>query len=120
MRVMVIVKATPDSEAGRLPPRELLAEMGAYNEELIRAGVFLSGDGLAASSQGARVHFAAGSITVTDGPFTGTGDLASGYWIWQVKSLAEAVEWMRRSPFRTRTADVEIRRVTEAEDFINA
>ena len=120
MRVMVIVKATTDSEAGRLPSRDLLTEMGAYNEELIRAGVFLSGDGLSASSQGARMHFAGGRITVTDGPFTETKELVGGYWIWQVKSLAEAVEWLRRSPFRTRTADVEIRRVTEAEDFVNA
>jgi hypothetical protein len=120
MRVMVIVKATADSEAGKLPPRELLVQMGAYNEELIRAGVFLSGDGLAASSQGVRVGFAGGKITVTDGPFTETKELIAGYWIWQVKSIAEALEWLRRSPFRTRAADVEIRRVTEAEDFVSA
>jgi hypothetical protein len=119
MRVMVIVKATADSEAGKLPPADLMSEMGAYNEELIRAGVFLSGDGLAASSQGTRVHFAGGNITVSNGPFD-SRELVSGYWMWQVKSLAEAVEWIRRSPFRTRAADVEIRRVMDAEDFAEA
>jgi hypothetical protein len=120
MRVMVIVKASAESEAGKLPPRDLLTEMGVYNEELIRSGVFLAGDGLAASSQGVRMRFADGKITVTDGPFAETRELVGGYWIWQVKSLAEAVEWLRRSPFRTRAADVEIRRVAEAADFANA
>jgi hypothetical protein len=117
MRVMVIVKASADSETGKLPGRELLAEMGAYNEELVKAGVMLAGDGLEASSRGKRVSFAAGQVRVTDGPFTETKELIAGYWMWQVKSIEEAVEWIRRSPFTKGEAVVEIRRVLEAADF---
>jgi hypothetical protein len=117
MRVMVIVKATAQSESGVLPNEEELTDMGRFNEELVRAGVMLAGEGLAASSQGVRVSFGGGKSTVTDGPFTETKELIAGYWLWQVHSLAEAVEWIRRSPFRKGEAEVEIRRVFEAEDF---
>lgn len=117
MRVMVIVKATPDSESGRVPPPELLAEMGKFNEELIRAGVMLAGEGLQASRRGARVRFAGGKSTVTDGPFTETKELIAGFWLWQVKSLDEAIEWIRRSPFRKGNEELEIRPVFELEDF---
>jgi hypothetical protein len=114
---MVIVKATRDSEAGVLPGRELLAEMGKYNEELIKAGVMLSGEGLHSSAKGVRVRFGGGKSTVIDGPFTETKELIAGFWLWQVKSMAEAIEWIRRSPFRKGNEEVEIRRVFEAEDF---
>ena len=117
MRVMVIVKATPDSEAGVLPSQQLLTEMGKFNEELVKAGVMLAGEGLQSSSKGVRVRFGSGKGTVIDGPFTGTQELISGFWLWQVKSVAEAVEWIRRSPFRHGNEEVEIRRVFEAEDF---
>jgi hypothetical protein len=117
MRVMVIVKATPESEAGVLPSSELLSEMGRFNEELIKAGVMLSGDGLRASSHGARVKFGGGRSTVIDGPFTETKELIAGFWLWQVKSLDEAIEWIRRSPFRNGSEEIEIRPVFEAEDF---
>ena len=100
MRVMVIVKATEQSESGRLPGAELLADMGRFNEELVKAGVMLSGDGLHPSSRGARVSFHGGKTTVTDGPFTETQELVGGFWLWQVKSLEEAIEWIRRRPFR--------------------
>lgn len=117
MRVMVIVKATRDSEAGVLPSTELLTEMGQFNEELVKAGVLLSADGLRASSHGVRVQFGGGKSTVIDGPFTETKELIAGYWLWQVKSMEEAVEWIRRSPFRKGNEQVEIRPVFEAEDF---
>ena len=117
MRVMVIVKASKDSEAGMLPSRELLSEMGKFNEELVKAGVMLSGEGLRASSQGVRVRFGGGRSTVIDGPFTESKELIAGFWLWQVKSLEEAVEWIRRSPFRKGSEELEIRPVFEAEDF---
>jgi hypothetical protein len=114
---MVIVKATRESESGVLPSREILTEMGKFNEELLKAGVMLSGEGLHASSRGVRVRFGGGKSTVTDGPFTETKELIAGYWLWQVRSLEEAVEWIRRSPFRKSSEEIEIRRVFEAEDF---
>jgi hypothetical protein len=117
MRVMVIVKATRESESGVLPGAELLAEMGKYNEELIKAGVMLSGEGLHSSAKGVRVRFGGGKSTVTDGPFAETKELIAGFWLWQVKSMEEAIEWIRRSPFRKGNEEVEIRRVFEAEDF---
>jgi hypothetical protein len=117
MRVMVIVKATARSESGTLPCEQEFADMGRFNEELVRAGVMLAGEGLAASSQGVRVSFGGGKSAVIDGPFTETKELIAGYWLWQVRSVAEAVEWIRRSPFRKGEAEVEIRRVFEAEDF---
>ena len=117
MRVMVIVKATEDSEAGVLPSEELLADMGAFNEELVRAGVMLAAEGLHATRSGLRVRFGDGKSVVTDGPFTESKELIAGFWLWQVKSLAEAVEWLRRSPFRNSSEEVEIRRVFESEDF---
>ena len=116
MRVMVIVKASKDSEAGVLPSREELAQMGEYNEELVRAGVMLAGEGLAASSQGKRVRFDGRKRTVIDGPFAETKELIAGFWLWQVKSMDEAVEWLKRAPFDGGT-EVEIRRVFENEDF---
>jgi len=117
MRVMVIVKATQDSEAGQLPAPELLAEMSRFNEELIRGGVMLAGEGLHASRRGVRVRFGGGKSTVIDGPFTETKELIAGFWLWQVKSLDEAIEWIRRSPFRNSSEEIEIRQVFEAEDF---
>jgi hypothetical protein len=115
MRFMLIVKADKDSEAGVLPSRELLTEMGKYNEELVKAGVMLAGEGLQASSKGARVLFAGGTRTVVDGPFAETKELVAGFWLIQAKSRDEAVEWVKRAPFRD--AVVEIRQVFEAEDF---
>jgi hypothetical protein len=117
MRVMVIVKANRDSEAGVLPGTELLTEMGQFNAELIKAGVMLAAEGLASSSQGVRVSFGGGKSVVTDGPFTETKKLIAGFWLWQVKSIEEAVEWIRRSPFTKGGEEIEIRRVLEAEDF---
>jgi hypothetical protein len=117
MRVMVIVKATPDSEAGVLPSRQLLTDMGKFNEELVKAGVMLAGEGLHPSTKGVRVRFGQGKGTVIDGPFTETKELIAGFWLWQVKSVDEAIEWIRRSPFRSGNEEVEIRRVFEAEDF---
>ena len=117
MRVMVIVKATSESEAGVLQSAELLTEMGKFNEELVKAGVMLAGEGLQSSSKGVRVRFGGGKGAVIDGPFTETKELIAGYWLWQVKSMEEAVEWIRRSPFRKGNETVEIRRVFEAEDF---
>ena len=116
MRVMVLVKASPESEAGMLPSTELLTEMGNYNEELVKAGVMLAGDGLRPSSQGARVRFEGSKRTVIDGPFTETKELVAGYWIWQVRSMDEAIEWLKRAPFDGGT-EIEIRQVFEAEDF---
>jgi hypothetical protein len=116
MRYMVIVKANEDSENGVLPTTEELAEMGKFNEELVKAGVMLDGDGLAPSSQGARVRYDEnGSATVTDGPFAETKELIAGYWILQVSSREEVLEWMRKAPFRN--AEIEVRRFHEAEDF---
>jgi hypothetical protein len=117
MRFMVMVKATKDSEAGVLPSTELLATMGKYNEELAKAGVILAGEGLQASSKGARVKFsAAGKPTVRDGPFTETKELIAGFWLWQVKSREEAIEWAKRAPMLPGD-ELEIRQVFEADDF---
>jgi hypothetical protein len=115
MRFMVIVKADKNSEAGVLPSHDLLAEMGKFNEELVKAGVMLAGEGLQASSKGARVKFSGNKRTVTDGPFTETKELVAGFWLWQVRSKEEAIEWLKRAPFRE--GEVEIRQVFEAEDF---
>ena len=115
MRFMVLVKADKNSEAGVLPSKELLAEMGKFNEELANAGVMLAGEGLQASSKGARVKFSGGKRTVIDGPFAETKELIAGFWIWQVKSKEEAIEWLKRAPFEE--TEVEIRQVFEAEDF---
>jgi hypothetical protein len=115
MRFMVLVKASEDSEAGVLPSKELLAEMGRYNEELVKAGVMLAGEGLHASSKGARVRFSGEKCTVTDGPFTETKELIAGFWLIQVPSMDEAIEWARRIPFSD--GEVEVRQVFEASDF---
>jgi hypothetical protein len=118
MRVMVIVKATKDSEAGIMPSQQLIADMGKFNQELLKAGVILAGDGLKPSSHGKRVRFSGTQRTVIDGPFAETKELVSGYWIWQVRSLDEAVEWLRRCPNPMPTeSDMEIRPLYEAEDF---
>ena len=116
MRVMVIVKADKNSEAGVLPDEKLLADMGNYNEELVKAGVMLAGEGLQASSKGKRVRFSGGKRTVIDGPFAETKELIAGFWLWQVRSMDEAVEWLKRAPFEDDT-EVEIRQVFETEDF---
>jgi hypothetical protein len=116
MRVMVIVKANKDSEAGVMPSEKLLGEMGKFNQELMKAGVFLGADGLRPSSKGKRVRFSGQKRTVIDGPFSETKELVGGYWLWQVKSLEEAVEWLKRAPFDYET-EVEIRPVQEASDF---
>jgi hypothetical protein len=118
MRVMVIVKANKDSEAGVMPSKKMLTDMGRYNEELVNAGIMLAGEGLLASSKGARVKFSGGKQTVTDGPFAETKELVAGFWIWQVKSLKEAIEWLKKAPFED--GELEIRRVAEAEDFGDA
>jgi hypothetical protein len=115
MRFMLIVKASKDSEAGVLPSRELLTEMGKYNEELVKAGVLLVGEGLHASSKGARVTFSGNRRSVVDGPFTETHELVAGFWLVQVKSRDEAIEWVKRAPFREGV--VEVRQVFEADDF---
>ena len=119
MRVMVIVKATKNSEASVMPSEKLLAEMGKFNEELVKAGVMLAGEGLKASSKGKRVRFSGGKRTVIDGPFAETKELIAGYWMWQVKSMEEAVEWVRRcpDPMPGEEAEIEIRPVFEADDF---
>jgi len=118
MRFMVIVKATKDSEAGEMPSTELLAAMGKYNEELVKAGIMLAGEGLQPSSKGARVRFSGSKRTVIDGPFAETKELIAGYWIWQVRSLDEAIEWVKRCPNPMNgDSDIEIRQVFEAEDF---
>ncbi len=116
MRVMVIVKADRNSEAGILPSTDLFQKMGKYNEELVKAGVMLAGEGLQASSKGKRIKFSGEKRTVTDGPFAETKELIAGFWLWQVRSMDEAVEWLKRAPFDGGT-EVEIRRVFEAEDF---
>src|SRR4030088_499608 len=115
MRFMVIVKANKDSEAGVMPSEKMLTDMGRFNEELVKAGVMLAGEGLHASSKGARVKFSGGKTTVIDGPFAETKELVAGFWMWQVKSKEEAIEWLKRAPFED--TDVEIRQVFEAEDF---
>ena len=119
MRFMVIVKATKSSEAGALPSEELLAEMGKFNEELIKAGVLLAAEGLQASSKGARVKFAGGKRMVTDGPFAETKELVAGFWLWKCASLQEAIEWVKRcpNPMPGEEAEIEIRQVFEPEDF---
>jgi hypothetical protein len=116
MRVMVIVKASKESEAGILPSTEILTAMHKYNEELVKAGVMLAGEGLHASSKGKRVRFSGKTRTVTDGPFTEAKELIAGFWLWQVRSMDEAVEWLKRSPFDSGT-EIEIRQVFEPEDF---
>lgn len=118
MRVMVIVKADKDSEAGVMPSQQLLTEMGAYNEELVKAGIMLDGDGLKPSSAGARVRFSGTDRMVIDGPFAETKELIAGYWIWQVNSLEEAIEWVKRCPNPMNgESEIEIRPFAEAEDF---
>ena len=119
MRFMVIVKATPESEAGVLPDAQMLSEMGRYNEELVKAGIMLAGEGLAASSKGKRVRFSGSQRKVIDGPFTESKELIAGFWIWQVKSLEEAVEWVKRcpNPHPGQESEIEIRQIFEAEDF---
>jgi len=116
MRVMVIVKASKESEAGMLPDTEILTKMGKYNEQLVKAGVMLAGEGLKSSSKGKRVKFSGEKRTVIDGPFAETKELIAGYWMWQVRSIDEAVEWLKRAPFDGGT-EVEIRPVFEAADF---
>ncbi len=118
MRVMVIVKASPESEAGELPKQQLLSDMLAYNEQLVKAGIMLAGDGLHPSSRGKRVHFKGDKRTVIDGPFTETKELIAGYWLWQVRSMDEALEWVKRCPNPMESeSDIEIREIFEAEDF---
>ena len=119
MKVMVIVKATKNSEAGIMPGEKLLTEMGAFNEELVKAGIMLAGDGLKPSVNGKRVRFAGGKRHVIDGPFAETKELIAGYWIWQVRSMDEALEWVRRcpDPMPGEESELEIRPVFEAEDF---
>jgi hypothetical protein len=116
MRVMVIVKANPESEAGVLPDQKILGEMGKFNEQLVKAGVMLAGEGLQASAKGKRVRFEGTKRTVIDGPFAETKELIAGFWLWQVKSMDEAVEWLKRAPFGG-GAEVEIRQVFELDDF---
>jgi hypothetical protein len=115
MRFMVMVKANKDSEAGVMPSEKELTDMGKFNEELVKAGIMLAGEGLHPSSKGARVKFQGGKSTVIDGPFAETKELVAGFWLWQVKSRDEAIEWLKRAPFQE--GEVEIRQVFEAEDF---
>jgi hypothetical protein len=118
MRFMILVKATKDSEAGVMPNQQLLAEMGKFNEELVKAGVMLAGEGLHPSSRGARVRFSGTKRTVIDGPFTETKELVAGFWLWQVKSKEEAIEWVKRCPNpMPGESEIEIRQIFEAEDF---
>jgi hypothetical protein len=119
MRFMIIVKATKDSEAGVMPSKQLLTEMGKFNEELTKAGVMLAGEGLQASSKGARVRFNGDKRTVIDGPFAETKELIAGFWIWKVKSKQEAIEWVKRcpNPMPGEESEIEIRQIFEAEDF---
>ncbi|MBX5463538.1 MAG: YciI family protein [Steroidobacteraceae bacterium] len=119
MRVLVIVKATKNSEAGVMPSEQVLTAMGKYNEELVKAGIMLSGDGLHPSSKGKRVRFSGSQRTVIDGPFTETKEIVAGFWIWKVKSMDEAVEWVRRcpDPMPGEESEIEIRPILEAEDF---
>ncbi len=115
MRVMVLVKATKDSEAGVMPSEALLTAMGKFNEELAKAGIMLAGEGLKPSSAGARVRFSGSKRAVIDGPFAETKELVAGFWMWQVKSMDEAIEWIKRAPFQE--TEIELRPVFEAEDF---
>jgi hypothetical protein len=119
MRFIVMVKATSESEAGEMPSEKLLADMGRFNEELIKAGIMLAGEGLHPSSKGARVKFNGAKRTVIDGPFAETKELVAGFWLWQCKSMEEAIEWVKRcpNPFEQGESEIEIRRVFEAEDF---
>jgi hypothetical protein len=119
MRFMIIVKASKDSEAGKMPSQELLAAMGKYNEELVKAGIMQAGEGLQPSSKGARVRFVGDKRIVTDGPFAETKELVAGFWLWKVKSKQEAIEWVKRcpNPMPGAEAEIEIRQVFEAEDF---
>jgi hypothetical protein len=119
MRFMILVKATKNSEAGAMPSQDLLAAMMKYNEELVRAGVMLAGEGLQPSSKGARVKFSGSKRTVTDGPFAETKELVAGYWLWQCKSKEEAIEWVKRcpNPMPGEESEIEIRQIFEAEDF---
>ncbi|MBD9437738.1 YciI family protein [Pseudoxanthomonas sp. PXM03] len=119
MKVMVIVKASPESEAGEMPGTELLAEMGRFNEALVKAGIMLAGEGLHPSSRGARVRFEGRQRSVIDGPFGETKELVAGFWLWQVRSLDEAIEWIKRAPFDGGT-EIEVRPVFEADDFGDA
>ncbi len=121
MRVLVMVKATPESEAAAMPTPEALAEMGRYNEELVRAGVLLAAEGLHPSARGVRVRFSGKSRTVTSGPFPGAGELVAGFWLWQVKSMDEAIDWVRRCPNPMPVdSEIEIRPIFEDEDFGDA
>ncbi|EML1602051.1 YciI family protein [Burkholderia cenocepacia] len=121
MRVMVIVKATADSESGQMPDTKLMAEMGRFNEELVKAGILLAADGLRPSSHGKRVHFSGKNRSIIDGPFAETKELVAGYWLWQVKSMEEAVEWVKRCPNpMPGDSDIEIRPLFEMEDFGDA
>ena len=115
MRVMVIVKASKESEAGEMPTEKMLTEMGKYNEELANAGVMLAGEGLQPTSKGARIRFGGGQPTVIDGPFAETKELVAGFWLWKCKSQDEAIEWLKKAPFEE--GEVEIRQIFEAEDF---
>src|SRR5438128_4509307 len=118
MRFMILIRATKDSEAGVMPSEQLLTEMGKFNEELVKAGVMLAAEGLHPSSKGARIKFSGGKRTVIDGPFTETKELLAGFWLWQVKSKEEAIEWVKRCPNPTgQDGGIEIRQVFEAEDF---
>ena len=118
MRVMVMIKANKVTEGGGLPDEKLLADMGKFNEELVKAGIMLAGEGLHSSSKGARVRFSGSKRTVIDGPFAETKELIAGFWIWKVKSLEEAIEWVKRSPNPTGVeSEIEIRQIFEAEDF---
>ncbi|MGH9969683.1 MAG: YciI family protein [Pyrinomonadaceae bacterium] len=119
MRVMVLIKANKESEAGVLPDEKILTDMGKYNEELVKAGVMLAGEGLHPSSKGVRVKFSGAKRTITDGPFAETKELLAGFWLWQVKSLEEAIEWVKRcpNPFPGKESEIEIRPLFEAEDF---
>lgn len=119
MKVMVLVKANEESEAGIMPSHDLLARMGRFNEELVKAGVMLAGEGLHPSRKGVRVRFDGNRRTVLEGPFAATGELVAGFWLWQVRSMEEAVEWIKRSPFDG-GAEIELRPVFEAEDFGDA
>ena len=116
MRVMVIVKASKESEAGQMPTTDLLAAMGKYNEELVNAGIMKAGEGLHPTSRGKRVRFSGKDRTVIDGPFTETKELIAGFWLWQVKSMDEAVQWLKKAPFDGGT-EIELRQIFEAEDF---
>jgi len=116
MRFMILVKASKESEAGTIPDERILTEMGKFNEELAKAGVLLAGEGLQSSAKGARVRFSGGKRTVIDGPFAETKELVAGFWLWQVKSKEEAIEWVKRAPFADGD-EIEIRQVFEADDF---